>query len=795
MTLNDLIENIYLLSKPGKGFKPHKHIALIVILQLIREKKITERNIFFNSIFKEKFSKLIKKYGKESDRNRPHTPFFHLSNTNFWKLVPKKGKETVLLETKTIGSAGELNDLVLNAEIDQTVFDLLKDERINEQLELKLDEIIKEGLIKRLEHNDKFEHTILFNPEADRIKGSIEHEQNGKRIPVIPLKKMKRVQLKTRGSLQPNPFVNYLNMLHGRDANSENLAESLATNPFTGMIHVSHPLTEKIEEILQGDQKQHVILTGHAGDGKTTIAVELFKRFHNINLDQPLKEGLSRREDLDSKNKRVSLIKDLSEWSLEDRMGIIEEMLKDDENRFFLISNSGTLIDSFCSFERKKGRDWTNTESEILKVIDTVLPRPWIFHENNFVIINLSMVDNLGVAEQIFKRIINIDRWETCKMKDCQKICPICRNVELLKQNEKVVRERLFLVYRRMYEYGTRFTLRQLTAHLAYMITSGLNYQDIEKMMQKATPPLMSKFMFFNRFFGDTGKEIDTSARQLQALRAIRGEDFGTRTCPTWERRLWMQSEHLAFKLKAKGCVDEFENLRQYGAQLKFDDNSVPHFQARNQVRRMLYFLHDFDKQDNDAFIKTFLNSLMILNFSSWQIQSDKNLSFEVNKIKKQILHVIQEHFTGVRLPEGITPDHDLFITLSRRSKKVRQSAQIVLARFSEDDFNLRLCEKDNGVGGTRRELIFEGRKGRVDANLSLSLPFLDYVMMRNFGEVGQNLKTAYVDRLESFKGKLLRQIDSIQKDGIMLVRLRANHTFRRQIFTVRNNTLEVIDG
>lgn len=795
MTLNDLIEDICLLSKPGKGFKPHKHIALIAILQLVREKKITERNIFFNSIFKEKFSRLIKKYGEESDKNRPHTPFFHLSNTNFWKLVPKKGKETVLIKTKTIGSAGELNGLVLNAEIDQGVFDLLKDEKINKQVELKLDEIVREGLMKRLEYkNNEFEHKILFNPEADKIKGNIEREQNGKKIPVLPPKKTERVQIKNEGNLQPNPFVNYLNMLHSRDANSENLAESLATNPFTGMIHVTHPLTEKIEEILKGDQKRHVILTGHAGDGKTTIAVEIFKRFYNINLDQPLKECLSCREDLDSKNRSVSIIKDLSEWSLEDRMGLIEEMLKDDDNRFFLISNSGTLLDSFCSFEQKKGRDWVNTESEILSNIDTVLPRPWTFRKTSFVIINLSMVDNLGVAEQIFKRMVDTDRWETCKTKDCQKICPIYRNVELIKQNEKVVRERLFLAYRRMYEYGKQFTLRQLTAHLAYMITSGLNYQDIEKMIQSATPPLMTKFMFFNRFFGDTGKEIDISARQLKAVRTIREEDFGTRTCPTWERRLWMQSEHLAFKLEAKGCVDEFENLRRCGALLKLED-SMPNFQARNQVRRMLYFLHDFDKQDNGIFLKTFLNSLMILDFSSWQIQSDENLSFEVNKIKKQILHVIQEHFTGVRLPEGVNPDHDLFITLNRGSKEVRQSAQIVLARFSEDDFNLCLCKKDNGVGGIRRELIFEGRKGRVDANLSLGLPFLDYVMMRNFGEVGQNLKTAYIDRLENFKGKLLRQVDSIQKDGITLIRLSTNHTFRRQIFTVRNNTLEVIDG
>jgi len=795
MTLNDLIEEICSLSKPGKGFKPHRYIALIAILQLISEKKITERNIFFNPLFREKFSKLIKKYGEEFDKNRPHAPFFHLSNTHFWKLVPKKGKETILLNTKTIGSAGELDSLVLNAEIDQAVFNLLTDERTNKQLELKLDEIIKEGLMKREKYkNNEFEHTILFNPEADIIKGDIKHEQNGEKTPVLSLKKMEQVQLKTVASLQSNLFVNYLNMLHNKEANSENLAESLATNPFAGMMHISHPLIEKIETILRGHKKQHVILTGHAGDGKTTIAVELFKRFNDINLDQPLEEGLSCREDLSSKNRRVSLIKDLSEWSLEDRMVLIEEMLKDDDNRFFLISNSGTLIDSFCEFEGKKGRDRINIENDILSKIENTFTDEWLFHDTPFTIINLSMVDNLGVAEQIFKRIINTDRWEACKMKDCQKICPIYHNVELIRQNEKVIRERLFLAYRKMYEYGTRFTLRQLTAHLAYMITSGLNYQDVEKMMQSATPPLMTKFMFFNRFFGDNGKEIDNTAQQLQAVKVIRQEDFGARNCPKWDRHLWMQSKHSVFKLKAIGYTDEFENLRQYGAHLKFDNN-LPDFQARNQVRRMLYFLHDFDKDDDGIFIKTFLNSLMILNYSSWQIQSDENLSSEVNKIKKQILHIIQEHFTGVRLPEGVNPDHDLFITLHRKSKEVRQSAQIVLARFPESDFNLCLCEKDNGVGGIRRELIFEGKKGRVDANLSLGLPFLDYVMMRNFGEVGQNLKTAYVDRLENFKGKLLRQMNSTQKDETMLIRLRANYTFRRQIFTVRNNVLEVIDG
>jgi len=744
---------------------PHKFLFLLMLAKLYDEDPCRENCFYLNDTLEKNFIEIwLEKYpNTDYKKIFIEYPFYHLVNDKIWNLKVEKTKEDIFLKYKNTPNIRFTK---------QRLLETIEFGYLSQDFDLSLrDHNFRKIIIKWLESKISSIYYTSLQPE-----------------------KTEQIHLQDEGNLQSNLFVNYLNMLHNKEANSENLAESLATNPFAGMMHISHPLIEKIETILRGNKKQHVILTGHAGDGKTTIAVELFKRFNDINLDQPLEEGLSCREDLSSKNRRVSLIKDLSEWSLEDRMVLIEEMLKDDDNRFFLISNSGTLIDSFCEFEGKKGRDRINIENDILSKIENTFTDEWLFHDTPFTIINLSMVDNLGVAEQIFKRIINTDRWEACKMKDCQKICPIYHNVELIRQNEKVIRERLFLAYRKMYEYGTRFTLRQLTAHLAYMITSGLNYQDVEKMMQSATPPLMTKFMFFNRFFGDNGKDIDSTAQQLQAVKVIRQEDFGARNCPKWDRHLWMQSKHSVFKLKAIGYTDEFENLRQYGAHLKFDNN-LPDFQARNQVRRMLYFLHDFDKDDDGIFIKTFLNSLMILNYSSWQIQSDENLSSEVNKIKKQILHIIQEHFTGVRLPEGVNPDHDLFITLHRKSKEVRQSAQIVLARFPESDFNLCLCEKDNGVGGIRRELIFEGKKGRVDANLSLGLPFLDYVMMRNFGEVGQNLKTAYVDRLENFKGKLLHQMDSTKEDGTMLIRLLANHTFRRQIFAVRNNVLEVIDG
>ena len=134
-------------------------------------------------------------------------------------------------------------------------------------------------------------------------------------------------------------------------------------------------------------------------------------------------------------------------------------------------------------------------------------------------------------------------------------------------------------------------------------------------------------------------------------------------------------------------------------------------------------------------------------------------------------------------------------MTLSRRSHDVRQSTQVVLARYQEDEFQIRLTKKSDGAGGIRRELLLDGQGRSKELSLPLTLPFLDYVLMRNQGEVGRELQASYVDRLDRFKGQLIRCAASRQSDDIMLVRLRTNNTFRRQIFSVRGDRLEVTDG
>jgi hypothetical protein len=186
----------------------------------------------------------------------------------------------------------------------------------------------------------------------------------------------------------------------------------------------------------------------------------------------------------------------------------------------------------------------------------------------------------------------------------------------------------------------------------------------------------------------------------------------------------------------------------------------------------------------------------MILDFIDWQ-QPNRELSVrERRSLKNCIMHVLQEHFTGVRLPEMSHYAPDIYITLSRRSQDIRQSAQVVLAKYRTDDFVLEFEDEPTNVGPTRRTLVLREKTSdeKLRLELRLDLPFLDYVMMRHHGEVGQILQVSYINRLARFKSQLLNAQRGMETDSLLLVRLQTDYTFKTRRIAVKADGLEVID-
>ena len=389
MNLPNYLEEIEKLGKPRTGFKPHRQLLLLAVLRLIKNGKIPENRVFFDATLKSEFTRLLAEYGGAEDRDRPYYPFFHLGSTSFWRLVPTPNNEAELKSVRTIWDA-ELDRLVRYAELSAPFLAVLRDESSSAAIESTLLRCIASG------------RTAL-----------------------------RRLVFETSPETGNNPFVSYLNSLQRLNGSNENaLAEFQACNPFFAHIHVPHPLTQTILAELQNPSGRQVILTGHAGDGKSTIALDVYKQLTKSPFDQPLSRQLRPREDLPASN--FTILKDLSERSKEDDDALMREVFGR-KRRFLIVSNTGALLDLFRAQAATCSVSTVQMESDVLTAISNEEGKKEMSVGGaNFLVINLARIDNLDIARQILARMVDPERWATCAGLACRSNCPIHLNVDLI---------------------------------------------------------------------------------------------------------------------------------------------------------------------------------------------------------------------------------------------------------------------------------------------------------------------------------------------------------------------------
>lgn len=116
-----------------KGVKaPHKAIMLLSVIDLVECGVITSNQIEFSERLELQFQHNWSRYVGQSDIFQPRvgTPFWHLNNEPFWRLVPYEGgAEAIVMHLQGNPYApSTTRKLIRYAEIDQNLFDLLQDE-------------------------------------------------------------------------------------------------------------------------------------------------------------------------------------------------------------------------------------------------------------------------------------------------------------------------------------------------------------------------------------------------------------------------------------------------------------------------------------------------------------------------------------------------------------------------------------------------------------------------------------------------------------------------------------------
>lgn len=729
--LRDIISHIS--RRPtSEGPTPHKDVFLLALLSVFQESETGENRFPLDERLDSAFEHAWKThvFDLEYSSVRIELPFWYLQNDGVWTVVPKPGCESTVLSFSR-ATRRRIIDCIEFGKLSDEMYSVFK----NQEARSYLQQLVEDRLKSRRGGRTTMPATYLTNP-----------------------------------------FVAYLNTLQGLDANNQGaLAEAQARQPLFNEIRVEHELAPAILHRLlgAGGDPGDVILTGHAGDGKSTLALEVIR---SIDADIPFEK----RTEVACNGSTIVVVKDLSEWSEPERDALLDEILRGDPSvRHLIVSNTGALLSTFRDRCERAGLDRISVENDLLGAFDTPGEADFGFGTARFKVHNLARRNNVEFGMRMLGRMVESRKWDACRACPSSASCPIFANREILRRNRAIAFERIAWLYERAYAYGGRLTMRQLGAHFAFLLTGGLGCRTAAAGRTEAA--------FFNLFWGDDGHdEVRGAPRQLRAVALMREQGFNTLRSPS-EDRLLRESEETPLARTDPELAALETRLR---APVRARPDETPEerearaAQSRRNYRRAVYFLGtpgegEAKKTAFARFLDGFLDSPTLRDALSWR--KDRTL-FNGTRLAPSLFRVLQEEFSGIRSPEGRADEDRLYITLGGRSPGVRRSAQPVLAEC-EFSRKFEIAMQPDGtpvLRGRGREL--------AGAELRLSIPFLDYIDERGRGALGRGLDRAYRNRIEAFKADLLRRLSDPENEELVLLRRNADGSLKTLGIRVRND-------
>jgi hypothetical protein len=591
-----------------------------------------------------------------------------------------------------------------------------------------------------------------------------------------------------------NGFIAYLNSLHNLGAGGANaLAETQALNHYFAALYEPFPVVEEIVPALQDGNNRVVVLTGHAGDGKSTVALDVLKRLLDLSPTEPLTQALKEREVIDTAGGPVTIVKDMSELSAETRLQWLEEAFYQ-PGSWLVISNTGPLLNSLCEFSKSRMASH-DIEDRLLDLLGApytggnLADHTLTGFPKELIILNLTRLDNVELGTRVFRNMLNHPAWAECA--DCQAefACPLQLNRKALQTLGTVLEDRVRWVYQRLTHYEQRLTLRQMVAHLALSLTGGMGCKDAQRHVEESTAEGaekgvdgLAKIVFSETFFGYRNGKIWEAADGLRAVALARRLVAGGPVAVDYERQMIARDGNIWFELP--------EILTPLWQRWRKDAANFNGVARRFAVRRLVYFFArpEGSVVSSDTFFDTFLRSPRLRDFDQWQREG--KLTFgpgEQKKLRNACLRVLLECYSGFSAGQFDAQDR-LYLTLRRADRAIAQPTQWVIAAPSFDDFELffdpELC------------LPVIRYRSQPNIQLKLYLPLLDYIHARAKGDLGEELARIHWAQLDTFRAELL-ETKSIPNDEeeitLLLVGIDGRINLRRYVLDSKHNTLEIV--
>lgn len=586
-----------------------------------------------------------------------------------------------------------------------------------------------------------------------------------------------------------NNYVAYLNSLHNLGAGGANaLAESQALSEYFSEVYEQQQISTRIVELLKEGKGRVIILTGHAGDGKSTIALDVLKQLRNFPLDKPLDNPLLELETISDSFVKINIVKDMSELSSSQRRNWLQEAFNQDGS-WLIISNTGPLLKSLKEYGESSSRG-AFPESELLGCLNKQLDLEKIENltihhfEKPLTILNLTQVDNSDLGAKILRKLVNHSAWGACGTCSFSNECAIKLNRDALHDAIDVVEERVRWMYTRIGAYEKRLTIRQMIAQLALSITGGSSCQKKTSIDDGDTNRIeknIENILFSEVFFGNKDGVPWEDARGLEAIAT---------TCKTYF------GGHINIKLERETTVnpgfgwaqlpDKLDKIEQKWRSRSSEGSGV---RWRYALRRMSYIfgvIKSNKEKSAHSFFDGFLQSPKLRFYDS--LLQNKKLLLKKNEslqLKKSCLKLLLEFYSGFNSSQFSKKNDYLYITLRRPDQEIIQPTQIVIKKLDFRDFEI------NYIDGALT-LVFRPLE---NAQLKLNLPLLDFIERREQGELGANLSPIHQAKLDRFRTELIR--DAHQNDYEEIELLRASLVGQINVHTLvldeESGTLEFI--
>lgn len=552
-------------------------------------------------------------------------------------------------------------------------------------------------------------------------------------------------------------YISYLNTLHSYNAQNPNAyAEQNCGNKFYDQTMVKIGLGDYIVHKFETEEPQLVILTGHAGDGKTSIMYQVVK-----DLGQSFKADEKVCDITLPNNKTCRCIKDFSELNDNEKIETFRSAMQIAKSGgyIFMVANTGPLINTFGELYDPQIRE--EMKVRFIGIIDRSSGEPEELDNTRVSVINVASVDNTYFARQFLEKIISEDLWQGCGECPKKNFCHIRRNRDLIHKNHDQVFRFLNLHYMWLAEHNCRLTLRSITEQLAFMITGGANCSQV-----RMDDPYME--LFPNLFFGYIGFEKDLDILKFPAVKAAYDCHYDRRKMRIDEKILIEKNYRKYFGEEVAGILEGINRSTMAPTVSEF-------------IRRMYFFTNiaDAKEQENDVedvFSKQFSRYRALTCTDAASSSPDHAL----------ITDALKALYVGAP-----AADNDIPITLSRCSG-LYQNVQLVTGSISAKKVILEKVPTNDerfGCEGKKYNLVLNVEGTVLKGNITL--PMLDYFEELRNGVISTNVDPVLTHGIETIKSQLSQMVDPdetvemfiLKNDGTESIRIHITDGKIRNIY------------